>query len=148
MRVIKVLGMDRDDEIPEQVIDALLSHGHDGQDGTVLYPLNEQAMAEQHRHERVINELNPKLRIALLAVSMLKRAILKENVQWRENMIKAHPEFSDYSFTVVGFDKARVNYRKGQPLMPGDRLAPADLNKKPPAWVDEMMQSDEFKNES
>ena len=132
-------------EIPPEVLHALLND--DEVVGTVHYPLNEAAIEAQKRHEAMADDLILKMKTAALALKLCKDAMHMEHGRWREEMVKAHPELSDYSFGInTDTNTFRLSYRKGQQLFPGDKLETPDPDQpKPPGWVEEMMNDPEFK---
>lgn len=115
----------------------------DTRPGRIMWPMNAQAKAEQERHSAVLNPLVRQLATLQVKVKLIEATIEAEQVEWRGNMIDAHPEMADYSFSID--DKKwvmRVDYHEGETLLPGDSYADEEgEGPTPPAWVDEVMQT-------
>lgn len=107
--------------------------------GKIEWPMNEKAIAEQARHSAVLDPLVEQGHLLQTRLKAVEAAIEAEQAEWRANMVAAHPEMKDYSFSIDEEKMVmRVDYREGEKLLPGDSYADVEESDlpKPPEWVE------------
>lgn len=112
--------------------------------GKLWIKMSAEAIAEQKRHSAALDPLLRDCEVLEAKLKAVQAAIEAEQMQWRNAMVRFHPELKDYSFAIDDTNWVmRVDYREGDALLPGDSYGDQGEEEEqatPPEWVAELLK--------